>query len=159
MKKLSVLAGIIGLMSIAVACNSSTEESTSQPAPTEEAASTGIVMPESSELALLMRRMFDDNMAMRESILNGELPTEFPIEEYRRLHSANATEPEKITETYHAMADAYLESMNIIVSGEGGDAVEAFNNMVNACVGCHRSVSCPGPIPKIQKLRIKADEA
>lgn len=117
-----------------------------------------IVIPEPSELAQLMRRMFDENMQMRELILKGETPTQFS-EEFYNLHSANATEPEKITDTYHLMGDAYLEAMNQILTADSDHSVEAFNHMVSACIACHESVSCQGPIPRIKKLRIKEDEA
>lgn len=157
MKKLSVIAGILSMVFFAVACN--------EPAPAEEPAVEGqsavqeeIIMPESSELALLMRKMFDENMAMKQGILNGELPTSFP-EEFLAIHSSNATEPEKITEAYHAMADAYLESVKNVVAADQEHSVTAFNNMVTSCINCHKTVACMGPIPKIKQLRIKPDEA
>lgn len=157
MKKLSVLAAVLGLVFIGVSCNETASNTESAPQ-VEEAASQEIVMPERSELALLMRKMFDENMAIKEGIMNGELPESFP-EEFLAIHTSNATEPEKITEAYHAMADAYLASVKNVVEADQENSITAFNNMVTTCVNCHKTVACMGPIPKINQLRIKPDEA
>lgn len=143
-----------------VACNgeSSSEETTQETTEDSEEPTT-VIIKESSELALLMRQMWDENMELRDRVISGEELVDLS-EEYNRIHSANATEPEKITDTYHALADAYLTSMEALMNASEENRVEAFNNMVTTCVNCHRGVSCQGPIPKINRLRIRpADEA
>ncbi|NVK26919.1 MAG: hypothetical protein HWE14_02680 [Flavobacteriia bacterium] len=161
LRKYLVLSAMAAFISVAVACNSG-EDKTADPAEEEvsEQSSSEIIMPDPSELALLMRKMFDENMAMKEQIMNGGgAPESFP-EEYYNLHTADATEPEKITAVYHAMGDSYLQSMKAVVDAPEGEEVKLFNNMVNTCIACHQSVSCQGPIARIKKLRIPTpDEA
>lgn len=148
------------LMGGMVACNgeSSSEEPTVEETAVSDESNT-VIIKESSELAQLMRQMFDENMELRDRVMNGEELQDLS-EEYNRIHSADATEPEKITDAYHALADAYLQSMQTLMEADEEHRVEAFNNMVTTCINCHRGVSCQGPIPKIKQLRIRpTDEA
>ncbi|MEZ4951026.1 MAG: hypothetical protein R2784_16820 [Saprospiraceae bacterium] len=64
-----------------------------------------------SELALLMRDMFDDGMKMKEMIKNGEHP-EVSVD-FQKILTANATEPEKETASpeYKAFAQTYIQTM------------------------------------------------
>ncbi len=158
--KLTSLFIISCFIAVLSACGGGeTEESTPEVQQDTVATKAVAYTPDRSELALLMREMFDENMEIREQIMNGETPKEFS-EKFYNLHTANATEPEKINDTYHAMADAYLQTMEGVMEAEGDEAVAAFNNMVTTCVNCHKAVSCQGPIPKINQLRIKtADES
>lgn len=154
---LGLLAFMIGGL---IACNGeSSDENSVEPTADQADEPNTIIIKESSELALLMRQMWDENMELRDRVLSGEELVDLS-EEYNRIHTANATEPEKITETYHALANAYLQSMETLMNSSEENRVEAFNNMVTTCVNCHKGVSCQGPIPKINRLRIRpTDEA
>lgn len=161
-KKHWVVVGIFSATISLVSCQNS-ESST----PVEEAPKSTVDPADyvndpmgvpSSELAALMRKMFENNKEAREVIMSGGLPENF-LEEYKKLHTSGATDSSQITDTYYAMADAYLQSVEAVSSVEEENRVEAFNNMVNTCISCHEAVSCRGPIPKIRTLRIKGDEA
>lgn len=145
---------------VAVACTSNSEDSsTRNDAPASETTEREEPeMYEASELAALMRRMHDENKALREEIMEGNYPTSYP-EDYSNIHTAQATNPRDINETFHGLAQVYLENMDQIIEAEGEAVVSAFNNMVNTCISCHQ-LYCQGPIPRIRKLRIPiADEA
>ena len=106
-----------------------------------------------SELALLMRDMFDEGMALKQQIKEGKKPK--LISSFETIHSAKATEPEKAASPeYKVYADAYLASLNALKSASLDDAPQAYNGMVQSCMACH-SALCPGPKVKIKKLFIK----
>ena len=106
-----------------------------------------------SELALLMREMWDDSDLMKQSILEGEMPQDFR-EKFVKIHSAIPTDPDVKTADFKVMGDALVESMTKIQNSEKKDLITNFNLMVINCVACHQ-VHCPGPIVKIKKLEIK----
>ena len=106
-----------------------------------------------SELALLMRDMFDEGMALKQQIKDGKKPK--LISSFETIHTAQATEPEKAASPeYKAYADSYLASLNALKAASLDDTQEAYNGMVQSCMACH-SALCPGPKVKIKKLFIK----
>lgn len=112
-----------------------------------------LIMYKDSELALLMRKMYKDNLEIRDSIVNGKIPESFP-EDFYTIHTAKATEPEKLDETFQALADSYLVNMKSITKAANKEvASRAYNTMINTCASCHK-LYCPGPLAKIKKMRI-----
>jgi hypothetical protein len=108
---------------------------------------------ERSELALLMRKMYDEMKLVKDSLDEGlTVKTDF-YEEFKRIQTAHATEPEKIDETYKAMADAFLSNYASFEQTSQNQA-EAFNIMLQNCLVCHQQ-KCPGPVKAINKLKIK----
>lgn len=106
-----------------------------------------------SELALLMRDMFDDGMRMKQLIKAGKVPE--VIENFRKIHSAQATEPEKVaSEKFKLFADAYLNSLENLKDASTGEVKELYNGVVESCMSCHRAL-CPGPVVRIKKLYLK----
>lgn len=106
-----------------------------------------------SELALLMRKMYDDHYVVKEKIEAGK-NFEFNSD-YDRLFTADATEPEKVASPeYKAFGQAYLASLEPLSNATYDDAITAHNNAVQNCMNCH-SALCPGPRVKIKKLFIK----
>jgi len=126
--------------------------------PQKEAATTEEPeMYEASELAVLMRDMYEGNLELKEQIIAGELPGSFP-EEFYKIHTAEATEPEKINNTYKALADEYLKNMERIAKAQNTqEAKIAYNDMVMTCASCHQ-IYCQGPLPKIRRMKIKMDD-
>jgi hypothetical protein len=106
-----------------------------------------------SELALLMREMYDDALRMKKQIKQGEVPT--IIKSFESIHAAKATEPEKASRPdYKLYGDAYLTAMQRIDTFiDWPSKKRAYNSMVESCITCHSSM-CPGPIAKINKLKI-----
>lgn len=106
-----------------------------------------------SELALLMRKMYDDADAIKTLITNneGNITQEY-ITELERIHTATPTDANVKTPEFEAYTKLMIEQANNLFSSETNRA-EGFNNLVNRCVECHQSF-CPGPIKKIKKLTI-----
>lgn len=118
-----------------------------QEAPKEE-----LIMYEYSEMALLMEQMFEENMVLKERIKKGEELGVFNSE-YIKMHTAEMTDPKDRTEEFEAYSKVFLEAQERIYNEDETRRVQAFNGMVNSCVACHK-LSCTGPIPRIEKLRI-----
>lgn len=139
-----LLAASVSLAVLAFGCNQAQEPAA--------AAEEKPRMYEMSELASLMEQMYKDNEAIRQRILEGEIPQSFP-EDFKKIHTADPTDPNEINETYHAMADAYLQAVDAVTEADSATVKRAFNNLVQTCVSCHQ-IYCQGPIKRIQKLHI-----
>jgi len=145
--------GCLFTASFFVACNQVEPETEEK---TEAIKKDEVWVPEeakNSELALLMREMYDQNTIIKSRVENGEDVKSFP-EKYNNIHTAVATTPSDIDEMYHSFADMYLNTMNQFAEAQLGGKTIAFNNTVKTCIACHQEY-CPGPIPKIKKLYIK----
>lgn len=107
-----------------------------------------------TELAQLMRDMYAEQTEWKSWIEKGQIPKDFP-EKYKTIHTAEATDPTVKTKAFEAMGNAYLQSINKVLQAKDSiEAKQSFNEMVNNCVSCHK-VYCPGPIKKINKLKIQ----
>ena len=142
MKKLLVSSLILCIFTI-LSCINNTEE-----------CSTPVVEPINpngdSELALLMREMFDDGMRMKAQIENGKKPE--VLKKFEAIHTAEATEPEKAaSDQYKVFADSYLAMMEALQNSSEEEATMLYKGMVETCMNCHRSM-CPGPIVRIKKM-------
>jgi hypothetical protein len=111
------------------------------------------VMYEASELALLMRAMHEQSAQWKKNVLNNDSLFIFP-EGYNNLHSATATNPAEIGDTFHEKADDFIISAKAFAEANNNERIEKYNLMIASCVDCHRSY-CTGPIPKINKLKIE----
>lgn len=107
-----------------------------------------------SELAVLMREMYEDGLKMKAQVKYGGMPT--PGIDHTKMITAEATEPEKVaTEEYKGFTDAYLNVVHSMKKIDRSASEEVFTNMVDMCKSCHQSI-CPGPIVKIDKLYLDA---
>ncbi len=115
-------------------------------------------MYEASELAALMRSMYDRNLELGKQIEAGNIPSSFP-EDFYTIHSAEAT-PGMLHDTvfFKNMAAQYLENMKKITEAETKkEAKVAYNDMIMTCAGCHQ-VYCQGPLPTIRKMKLSLNE-
>jgi RNase P subunit RPR2 len=134
------------------AADAETETTATKVAPEEK---KELEMYEASELAALMRKMYEGNLTVREQILAGELPESFP-EEFKTIHTAQATNPEELDATFKALAKEYIKNMETITAASNkGEATLAYNQMIGTCASCHQ-IYCQGPLAKINKMRIKS---
>lgn len=147
-KLIPIFFGIFSLLFIA--CNSN---STEKQCDTKEVEVSAVNPNGDSELALLMRKMYNDADSIKKLITNneGNITQEY-ITELERIHTAIPTDPEVKTPEFEAFTKLMVEEANALFSNETNKA-EGFNNLVNRCVDCHQSF-CPGPIKKIRKLTI-----
>lgn len=104
-----------------------------------------------SELAVLMREMYDDADLIKKSILNKELPPDFR-QKFAYLHWASPTDSTTKTEAYPDMAKAFMDNLEALYTEkDAGKRIKKFDIVIQNCVSCHQS-HCPGPIKKIKKL-------
>ncbi len=146
-----IIAGCLCMASFFLSCNR-------QPSTSEEKPVKKLEMYEESELAALMRNMYADNMELREQILNGSVPENFP-EHFYTIHTADISKGmSRDKGPFKALANQYLKSMQAITEASSPlEAKIAYNEMVMSCTSCHQ-VYCPGPLSKIQKMKIPAHE-
>ncbi|MCD8529048.1 MAG: hypothetical protein LRY27_03610 [Chitinophagales bacterium] len=110
-------------------------------------------MYKDTELALLMRHMFDEGMEWKEAIEQDSLHVNFP-EDYYGIYTVQATDSSVRNAQFMAMGDVYLKAVkDLVETKKQKKQVKKFNTMVDACVNCHQ-VFCQGPIDKIKKLYI-----
>ncbi len=107
---------------------------------------------ERSELALTMRSMYDQMKLAHDSLKTGKTISTDYLSKYKSIHTAIATEPEKIDEIYQDMATNFLAAYERFET-EAENKSEAFNLMLDACLACHQQ-KCPGPIKAINKLKL-----
>lgn len=104
-----------------------------------------------SELALLMRAMFDEAGQIKRQIANGE-PVRFNLD-HEEILTAHATEPEKAASAeYQAFADVYLQTIEALQTANPAQVKTLYDSMVENCMSCHKAL-CPGPMVRIKKLR------
>src|SRR5690606_20397318 len=103
-----------------------------------------------SELALLMRDMYNEGMKVKTKIKNGEMPE--LLLEFEKIHTAKATEPEKAASAeYKAYAISYIQAVEALKKAEADQVDKSYTNMVDACMSLHRAL-CPGPMVRIKKM-------
>lgn len=106
-----------------------------------------------SDLALLMRKMFEEGEDVKKLITNNEGNiTEEYIAELERIHTATPTDADVKTPEFEAYTKLMIDEANLLFSNDS-NRVQGFNNLVNRCINCHQSF-CPGPIKRIKKLTI-----
>ena len=110
-------------------------------------------MNEASELAVLMRKMYEDNLEIRDSIKKGFVPNGFP-EAFYKIHTAQASKVKDQKETFDALAKQYIAHLEQMTQAKNNEeATTLYNNVINNCASCHQ-IYCQGPLPKIRKMRL-----
>jgi len=111
-------------------------------------------MYQPSVMANLMNEMFAQNLKVKQDILDGKVPTEFPLD-FLKIHTAELSDFKSRNETFRSFSKLFIESEKEIFNTESLIPIEErFNNTVNLCISCHQT-ECTGPISRIQKLLIK----
>jgi len=106
-----------------------------------------------SELALLMREMETEAIAMRTAISKGEEPKDVR-KMFEAILTAKSTEASMKTPVFQAMANSYLKSLDKIYQTPQPERMAQYNIMINDCMNCHKT-NCPGPLVRIKKLTNK----
>ena len=151
MRKL-IVTGCLAGASFFIGCNqnSSSPEVVDEPKQLE--------MNEDSELALLMRKMYEDNLTLGKQLEAGNLPGSFP-EDFYHIHDAIATEGMiHDRNTFDALANQYVQNMKEIENAPTPrHAKIAYNEMVLTCASCHQ-IYCQGPLAKIKRMKLPVNE-
>ncbi|MFT4526756.1 MAG: hypothetical protein ACI85F_002936 [Bacteroidia bacterium] len=103
-----------------------------------------------SELALLMREMFDEGDRVKQQILAGEVPS--GLKKFEIIHSAIPTDENASGPVFEGFATSYIQAIKALENSDSA-SVFKFNNMVDQCMNCHTEF-CPGPKRRIKKLYI-----
>ena len=103
-----------------------------------------------SELALHMRHMYDNMKLVGEHVGNGTQIPDSLLTGYETISTAVATNPDEIGPKFQGFAKGWLLEVETMRNEPNK---ENYNNIMNACVNCHNAY-CPGPIPKIKRLKI-----
>ncbi len=105
---------------------------------------------EDSELALLMRFMYDDMYRLRAEIKAGKHPKiTFPAKE---LFTAEPTDENQVSsDHYHLLGKAFLAAVNQFQESDYSQLSEHYEVLVESCMSCHQ-YSCPGPMRRIRNL-------
>lgn len=139
---------VVGLI-ILHACN----ETPQQTEKVEEASSDKSLNPNGdSELALLMRKMFNDANRIKKQIQNRESVT--VKVNHNEILTAHATEPAKAASAeFKTWGAAYLAGLEELKNATPETAEASYTSLVNTCMNCHKAI-CPGPVMKIKKLKL-----
>lgn len=108
-----------------------------------------------SELALAMRKIFDQTEEIKKSLNEGALiiPDEY-IENLRKFHTAKPTDPEVKVEQFFGFVKAIdIAAQELEKTNDFDTQKEQYSRVINACVQCHQEF-CPGPIRRINKLKL-----
>lgn len=111
-------------------------------------------MYEPSEMAILMNEFYAINEEIKNDILIGIAPEEFPLD-FMKIHRAELSDFKKRNAKFEAFSKLYIEAEKEVFNTESSFPVEErFNNAIGVCISCHQT-ECTGPIPRIKKLLIK----
>lgn len=116
-----------------------------------------VVMYKESELARLMRDMWEENMKVRESLLAGEMKVELSVN-YHELKTAKPTDSSDLTPLFYSMSDHYAGLAGQFNRAPAEIKVKRFNAVVDGCVDCHKNF-CIGPLQKIRKQYISVPDS
>ena len=126
----------------------------SEPSITQNSTNNKVVINfpnKDSELAILMRELFNDSKKVKKQIQEGANP-EFFIE-FTKLHSAVPTDSTVRNDgIYTTFTDIFINSVEDLLSSKT-DKSQQYNFMIQKCLDCHKQI-CPGPVKKIKKLFI-----
>lgn len=146
---------LLCLLFLFAACNSAslrTEEDGEKPVHEEPQ------MRQYSELAGIMNSIHAFHTVLKDSIESeAKVLPSLPMN-LERLHSAEATDPRELDGDYHHLADAYISALDSLENVKYDHRISTYNSAISNCIECHQT-RCPGPIPKIRKLRIKENAA
>ncbi|MEJ6792161.1 MAG: hypothetical protein QNK89_05345 [Lacinutrix sp.] len=136
---------------VILSCNSKVEESDTK----EEVSKAKVYdMYEPSEMANLMNEFYAENLKIKNEILAGNIPKEFPTD-FLKIHTAELSNFKTRNAKFEAFSNLYIVAEQEVFNTESNIPVqERFNNAIGVCISCHQT-ECTGPIPRIQKLLIK----
>lgn len=103
-----------------------------------------------SELALEMRTIYGKLKIIGSELKNGEPVTDSLLLGYEKILEAKGSEPSDTDESFMAFANQWLNTVNAF---KENSSQENYNRVMDGCIACHEQ-RCPGPIPKIKRLKL-----
>jgi cytochrome c553 len=111
------------------------------------------VLYKPSEMALLMRTMYEYNNMVKQQIVSKKVLIPMP-EEFTKIHSAVLTPKFERNHEFDSLSNAFITYQKALYSSRSDSSSYFFNHSINTCVACHQT-RCTGPIPKIKALLIQ----
>lgn len=148
MKKLAAIICVLFLISFSVVIQSCNQNEKSD-------AEKKIVNPNGdSELALLMRDMADHVTEQKKNLSEGKMPSAYP-DKFNTITTAKPTEEKMKGNDFDNMAAFYLKNLKSYCESKSlQDAIDNHNMLVQSCAVCHEQ-TCPGPLTRINKLKME----
>lgn len=109
-------------------------------------------MHEPSEMALLMRQMYEYHKVVKAQIVAKDSLLAYP-DEFIKIHTAVLMDPSERDAEFDSLAVEFVKFQKSVFSTNLDSTTYYFNQSVKTCVACHQT-RCTGPIPKIEKLLI-----
>ena len=106
-----------------------------------------------SEMALLMRKMYEYNKVVKTQIIKKDTLLSFP-KEFLKIHSATLTDPSDRDKEFDSLSKHFIDYQKNMISPNLNTTVLNYNKSINICISCHET-RCTGPIPKIKRLLIQ----
>ena len=103
-----------------------------------------------SEMALLMRDMFNQLEVIKEEIEKGENLSSEQLD-FATIHKQKATDESFLKEGLVPMSKGYSL---VVEDFNKNPSKEKYKSIVNTCISCHISM-CPGPLERIDNLIVK----
>lgn len=148
--KTRIFFGISGLFALILFHNSCTQDSD----PILESTVKKTVMREVSALANLMFKMEGDLKLIRAGLITDSTLSPLEPMSYEGIFTAETSKDVRRDSVFVIHGTAYLSQIQQLIQARSRDsALFYFNNTIDACVTCHKS-HCPGPVARIQKLKI-----
>jgi hypothetical protein len=107
-----------------------------------------------SELATLMRNLYNDLQGHRDLVKSGQKPATTWLDKYAWVKEAEPTDAEDSGPVFEAFSDGFINALREFERSEESAVLEEYNDLVNSCIGCHQQY-CIGPLEIIKKLEIK----
>ena len=104
-----------------------------------------------SDMSLFMRKIAQECEINKVNIINGK-PLAFSINPELIL-KAKMTKGHTMDSNYIVFAEAFISKFNALEK-EKEDPKLFYNAFIQNCISCHNT-QCPGPIKRINKLRVK----
>ncbi|MCB0483219.1 MAG: hypothetical protein KDC37_01515 [Flavobacteriales bacterium] len=111
----------------------------------------GAAMVKKSELAQLMRNLYEELDSLKPLVQSGEIKATRLLSKFHRIDVAIPTDSADSGPVFESFAGTFKARLELLDAFP--DSVEIWNNMVGSCVDCHKSY-CPGPIKTIDKLKL-----
>ncbi len=144
MKKLQIVLFLFFAAAIGIACNSS-EQKVDQ---VQEKPKVADAKP----MALMMRAIYDQSAEMRSWVTEGKA-LDSSIFRFMEFHKLEPTDSTVLVEVFYKHNADFKAAFEELIAA-GADK-EKYNAMLTQCVSCHEDF-CPGPIKRINKLRIES---
>ncbi len=108
-------------------------------------------MYQMSELAVLMERMYVENLDLKQRIIDKKPLGNYPVV-FDKIYNSKFTDQSDNDAFFQEQAKLYIASNKLIYKNDD-NSKQLYNNSINACITCHKK-KCGGPIAKIKKLYI-----